>query len=628
MRVVTTAHKPNPILWIFAGALALVAGAEGCGTGKTAAVSDASLPDGGPSGVSVTMNGNDPTGSGANTKETYLDVSSVGSSAFGLLFTRTVDGDQSAQPLYAGGLEFTDGTTKNVVFVATSHDSVYAFDADDPSASRPLWQVSLGKSVAMPNPYFGRDLALCKGFDLPLREVGITATPVLDLSTSTIYVLALSEDDRHTLPGQACLGADPSSKNYCEPYTCTSPTFEYQLHALDMLTGKEKAQSPVTVQGSAEGAGAGSKDGKITFDATPAFARSSLLLAYGNVYFATGSYGDIGIYHGWIFSYDAATLKQAGSFCDTRDGSEGGFWQSGRSLVTDGTSLYVVTGNGTFNADVGGHDYGDSVLRLDPGLNEVEDYFSPFFSDYKGQNILNASDIDLGSAGALLLPNTTLLLATGKSGTGHLVDTGRMGKFNPNGDDIVQEARLTWRTDKKNCNDHVSGSEIHGSPTYFSGPDGLHVYVWGAGDYLRGYLLDSTGKFPSTGVCFCTAPYPGGTGLQIDVSDPPCGTPSAEGTEISSNTGGAISISSNGKMPGTALVWATYSPTGNTNSIPEDGVLEAYDATKLSTPIWSSQTGATSKEAWYWAKYTAPTIANGHVYLPTFSNKLQVYGLK
>jgi hypothetical protein len=607
-----------------AASVCLAASVDGCDGKSVVAPTGAVV-----SNISVTMNSYDPQGSGSNTKETYLTVSNVGSGSFGLLFSRAVDGDQSAQPLYAGGLKFADGSQKNVVFVATEHDSVYAFDADDASASAPIWQVSLGKSVPLPNPYFGRktNKQLCEGSDAPFLESGITATPALDLSTQTIYVLALNEDDTHTIPNQTCLGADKGTDEYCETYKCTQPTIEYQLHALDMLTGAEKPGSPVVIEAIVSGSGSASQGGKISFSALLSLARSSLLVAYGNVYFATGSYVDAGDYHGWVFAYDAATLKQVAVYCDTRDGARGGIWQAGRGLLSDGKSLYVETGNGTFNINHGGHDVGDAVLRFDPQTLEVLDYFSPFFSDYDDQNLLDPLDIDLGSAGAILIPNTTLLMASGKMGIGYVVDTGNLGKWSPNGDKIVQEVRLSWRPEKKSCADKISGSEVLDSPILWQGPDGLHVYLWAGDDFLRGYLLDGSSRFQSEGLCFCKAPYKYFTGATIDVPDPPCGVPSSKGTEVSNTPGGSISLSSNGMKSGTAIVWATHAPTGSTNSIPTYGVLEAYDATDLTSPLWSTKTNGSSEPAWNWAKYAPPTIANGKVYVATFSKELNVYGL-
>jgi hypothetical protein len=591
---------------------------------------EAGVDSGPPPVVTVAMNANDPSGSGANTEEVQLDVENVAGSAFGRLFVRSVDGDQSAQPLYAGGLTFADGSKKNVVYVATSHDSVYAFDADEASASEPIWHVSVGESIPLPNPWFGRKTVKseCKANAVaPFREAGITATPVLDRATLTLYVLALEEDDTQMIPDQTCLGADPKAANYCMTYSCSTPTIEYRLHALDMLTGAEKPGSPVVVEGSVAGKGSLSKDGIVPFNTPQAFARTGLLLAFGNVYFATASYGDIEPYHGWTFAYDATTLKQVGVFCDTPGGSQGGIWQSGRSLLSDGTSLYVITGNGTFDVNNGGTDYGDSALRLDPTLHDVLDYFSPFFSDYDGVNILEKIDSDLGAAGALLIPNTTLMLASGKSGTGYVIDTGNMGKFHETGDQIAQEIRLTWHPTKKSCGDKVPGSEVHGSPTYWQGPDGLHVFVWGAGDYLRDYLLDANGRFSSKGICFCKAPYTYLTGNEVSVSDPPCGVTQSENNETGGQTGGITSVSSNGARSGTGIVWASYSSDGMTNPTRTTGTLQAYDATDVTTAIWSSKSDAAAHGSWSWAKYTPPTIANGKVYLPTFSKELIVYGL-
>jgi hypothetical protein len=579
--------------------------------------------------IEVTMNANDPAGSGSNAAETYLNVKNVNVAQFGKLFARTVDGDQYAQPLYMGGLEMPTGT-KNVVFVATEHDSVYAFDADSAAASAPLWKVSLGTSAPVPNPWFSVEWAratpLCKNYNL--RETGITGTPVIDPATNTMYVVALDVDSTHTTPG-TCLDVTPTDKTFCKLDTCDRPTITYRLHALDLFTGAEKLGGPVVVEGSAMGAGAGSVAGKLTFDATASLERPSLLLANGNVYFATASYGDQGTYHGWAFAYDASTLQQVTAYCATRDGEYGGIWQSGRgALADDSGNIYLVTGNGTFNVNSGGHDYGDSVIRFNAALEPL-DYFSPFLSDYKGINYEQVWDDDLGSAGGTMIPGTTLLLSAGKLGIAYLVDRGHLGKWNENGDNVVQKIRMTWRYDKKECGDNVVESQVYGTPVTWVGPDGTHVYVWGLADYLRDYLLDGDGKFVSHGLCFCDPWNVGSKSHPVDVSvpDPECGVPASQGAFAALTTSGALSVSSNKSEPGTGILWATHSTKGDALHTIVPGVIEAYDATDVSRPIWSSATNASRDGLGEWAKYTPPTVANGKVYAPTFSNQLIVYGL-
>jgi hypothetical protein len=592
-------------------------------------------PDAHPA-VVVSMNANDPSGSGTNPNETYLNVNNVNPDHFGKLFSFAVDGDQYAQPLYAGNVAQKDGSKKNVVFVATSHDSVYAFDADAASGT-PLWKVSVGTPSPIPNPYVANNLssvAACQGTTFFIRELGVTATPYLDVASGTLYVLALDVDSSTLIKDWTCIHADPTQGNYCQQYACSAPTFQYRLHALDITTGAEKTGSPVTVEGSMAGSGSESQGGQVPFDSMRSFERTSLLEAYGNIYFAFAGYSDNPPYHGWIFAYDAKTLKKAGQFCDTLDGDQAGIWQSGRSLLSDGKgSVYAVTGNGTFDINHSGHDYADSILKLKSDLSDVSDYFSPFLSAYQGNaqyNFLSNWDDDLGSAGATMIPGTTLLLASGKLGNGYLVDTGNLGKWNPSSDKIVQKIRMAWKTNKTSCTDGVSEAFVYGTPVIWSGADGTHLYVWASNDYLRDYLLDSNGQFSTQGVCFCATDWevagPAGQ-VDIQVPDPPCGAPESESSGASIYGGGALSTSSNGKEAGSGIVWATHSTGGNPNGAPSPGALEAYDATQVGTPLWSSDTNATRDGLGNWAKFTPPTIANGKVYAPTFSGQLVVYGL-
>src|SRR5580698_291009 len=240
-------------------------------------LADAGAPDATEAGVrptiQVTQNSYDHAGTGANTKETFLNLANVNVATFGKLFTLPVDGDQFAQPLYMGALKMGDGKTHNVVFAATENDSVYAFDADVASTT-PLWHASVGTAAAVPNPWFsGAEWAdgnvMCSNYNL--RQSGLTATPVIDPASDTMYVLALDVDASHPTAG-TCLDVTT-----CATYACNDlPTVTYKLHALDLATGKEKLGGPVVVAKTVDGSGAASKSGKITFDATVSLARTSL----------------------------------------------------------------------------------------------------------------------------------------------------------------------------------------------------------------------------------------------------------------------------------------------------------------------------------------------------------------
>jgi hypothetical protein len=550
-----------------------------------------------------------------------------------MLFELAVDGDQYAQPLYMGGLTMPDGKKHNVVFVATSHDSVYAFDADDATSMTPLWHQSIGTSTQLPSPYLSFEWATppprCSDFNM--NESGITATPVIDPKTSTIYVLALNVDMTQTTPGGTCLNTTT-----CALMTCNAPKLTYQLHALDLFTGGEKFGGPVDVSGTFKGSGAGSQSGVLTFDPGVSLARPALFLQNGTVYFATGSYVDAGNYHGWMFAYDAATLKQTGVFVDTPNGVQAGIWQSGRGFIADAAgNLYIVTGQGTFDGLVNGMtDWGDSLLKMSADLSTVNDYFSPYYSDYMGNNFPKDWDDDLGSAGATLIPNTQLILITGKMGMSYLTDTNSLGKWSAGGEDnVVQRMRLTWRPGTS-CAGNMHGPEawVYATPITWVGPDGTHVYVWADNDYLRDYLLDGSGKFQDSGqICWCNPWSVSGSDGPINLpADPDCAATNTQGnvTGNASSTGGAVAISSNGSEKGSGILWATYAnPTAGTPlTMSTPGYIAAYDATNVSTPIWISSDN-TNDTLGDWAKFTPPTVANGKVYAATFSNKLVVYGL-
>src|ERR1039457_3236607 len=240
--------------------------------------------------VNVLTQHNDNLRTGANLNEYVLTVSNVNTGQFGKLFTRTVDGQIYAQPLYVNGL-IISSKLHNVVFVETEHNSVYAFDADDPAASNPLWHVNLGASV--PNADFGNSGG-CKDIN---PELGISSTPVIDLTSGTMYVVAKTK----------------VGSNYFQ-----------QLHALDILTGQDKFGGPVSIQGSVPGTGVGSVGGTLAFDPLFQHSRAGLLLLSNTVYVAFGSHCDYGNYHGWLFGYNATNLQQTTLYCTTPHGGVDG----------------------------------------------------------------------------------------------------------------------------------------------------------------------------------------------------------------------------------------------------------------------------------------------------------------
>ena len=339
---------------------------------------------------------------GANLGETILTPRNVNAQQFGKLFTLKVDGDIYAQPLFLGGVEVPGKGRHDLVFIATEHDSVYAFDAYGKPAS-PLWQVSFLKDGV--TPVSARN-AECP-FIFP--EVGITSTPVIDAESGTLYVLVRTKEHKGLLPDE----------------------YNQRLHALAVTTGLEKFGGPVDIQASISGHGAGSFGvGKLTFDPLTENPRASLLLANGTVYLTWGSSCDVGPYHGWVMAYGAHSLKQKAIFNASPDADDSGFWASdtGPAADKDG-SVFLATGNGRFDAAKDGRDYGDSLLRLDGQSLKLDDYFAPFNVDQ-----LDANDNDLGSGGPMLLPDQPgphphLAVIAGKEGTIYLVDRDHLGHY-------------------------------------------------------------------------------------------------------------------------------------------------------------------------------------------------------
>ena len=258
----------------------------------------------------------DSARTGANLEEIVLSPASVAPDRFGKLFELAVQGHVYAQPLYVEGVNFPGGGQQNVLYVATMHNLVYAFDAD--AAGGPLWSRSLGPFVALPDPNIGPG-----GYKDIADAVGVVSTPVISLEQQAIYVVAMTREGNQ---------------------------YHHRLHALDLATGAEKLGGPVSIQGSARGSGDGNVGGVITFTSNLQNQRPGLLLAGGTIYVAFASYGDQGPYHGWVFGFDAATLGQRPNILNTTPlGARGGIWMAGQGPAADAAgNVYFMTGNGTF----------------------------------------------------------------------------------------------------------------------------------------------------------------------------------------------------------------------------------------------------------------------------------------
>jgi hypothetical protein len=388
----------------------------------------------------VTTSQYDNARTGANLYETTLTPHNVNVQHFGKIFALHVDGDVYAQPLFLGGVEIPGKGRHDVLFVATEHDSVYAFDAYG-NPSTPLWQVSFLKDGYTTVP--ARDAA-CP-FIAP--EIGITSTPVIDPDTGTLYVLARTRDRSGFLEN----------------------VYAQRLHALAVTTGSEKFGGPVQIQASMSGHGTGSRSGTVSFNPLRDNPRAALLLNRGSVYLTWASACDVGPYHGWVMSYGARSLKQKAVFNASPDGDDSGIWGGDTGPAADEAgNIFLATGNGLFDAGKGGRDYGDSLLKLNGETLKLSDYFTP----YNAAN-LDANDSDLGSGGPMLLPGQSgshphLAVVEGKGGILYLVDRDRMGHWQPGNDShAVQTLALP--------------GGVFGSMAYWN----HHVYVLSDGDKLR-----------------------------------------------------------------------------------------------------------------------------------------------
>lgn len=498
---------------------------------------------------------NDPARTGLNTNETILTPANVNAANFTRLFTLPVDGYVYAQPLVVTNVTFPNlGEVHDVVYVATEHDSVYAFDANN--SGSPLWQVSFINPAAGITTVTSDDV----NCDDLVPEVGITSTPVIDPDSGTIYVCARTKE---------VVG---SVTNYF-----------HRLHALDLGTGAEKFGGPVEVTANVAGSGDGTDGaGHVAFNPLTQFNRTSLLLNQGVVYVGSAAHCDNGPYHGWLLGYGAQTLTLNNAFNTTPNGGMGGIWMAGCGPACDANgNIYVITGNGTFDPTPGVNCFGDSFLKLSTtnGL-KVADYFTPY-----DQAFLSSADLDLGSGGALVLPdevgsaaNRHLLVGAGKEGTIYLISRDNMRHYSAaNNNAIVQS--LTGIIGECFC-----------TPAYFN----KKIYWLGTGDILKAFTI--TNGHLST-------------------------SPTLQANTTFGFPGATPSISANGTNNG--IVWALQTDDYKNNG---PAVLHAYDANNLSVELYNSSQAGGRDQAGIAVKFTVPTIANGKVFVGG-QYSLSVYGL-
>ena len=497
------------------------------------------LPSAAIAQAAVLTQNNDNARTGANTAETALTPTTVNPQKFGKLFTITgLDANVNGQALYLPGVTINGGT-HNVLFAYTSNNAdnspcgVNAFDADTGAA---LWHTLLPNSATY-----------------------TTATPVIDPATSTLYVLTKT-------------GNDDTGATY--------------LHAFDVTTGKDKLGSPVQVQASAPGTGDGNVNGVVSFDGPAAGTgrfhandRPGLLLLNGVVYTSFAHNSDSFPYHGWIlaYAYDGTKFTQTAKFCTTPNGGDGGIWQSGKGLTADANGfIYCSVGNGTFDANTGGPDYGMCYLKLKASDLSVIDWFAPF-----DEKSLSDQDLDLGNSGIVGIPGTTRLFGGAtKFGTGFLLDSTNLGRFTPSGPD-----KVVLRLDNLTGNDSVGQN-----PIAWDASSAKYVYLWANGANLEQFALNpTTGTFSPAGI------YKQTSGL---------------------TSGGSLAVTANGSSGG--ILWTV----GN------DKVIRAFDATDVTkAPLWNSAQNSARDGLSSVGHFQFPTAVNGKVYVPTGSATIAVYGL-
>jgi hypothetical protein len=524
-------------------------------------------------GINMLTQHTDPQRTGANTRETRLTAQTVAGGEFGKIWEYPVRGRIYAQPLVAG----VDGTASGracLVFVATSENLVLAFNADR-SDTTPLWIYDAGSAdVALAARVYLNDDGGKAGQDIT-PTIGIIGTPVIDLEHATMYLVAMTQ-------------------------TRDKDEFFHTLHAIDIRTGALKKKT--LISGSIEGGG--------RFNSRRENQRAALALVGNRIYIPWAGFGDISPYDGLMMSYGtlehpAKPLEKIDQFQVARFDpvvgrrhKQGGIWHSGGGPAVDdrGTFLYVVTGNGASSNDHAGEDFDSSTVKLDLGLRAV-DYYTPSY-----QNFLNENDLDLSVSGPMIPEDQAdangrpvkLLLHGSKAGILYVLNRDNLGKFHEHSNNVIQELRVF--PDADDLAHQMEPSHVHTTPVYWKSPAGPRVYV--ASDYNLGvrafrFVHEKLDAVPAALNFFPRAPV------------------------------SQLSLSSNGSARGTGILWLISSPAGTVATYP--GILYAFDALSLDM-LFSSETNPFDRLGDY-PRFNAPTIVNGKVFVPTFSNKLVVYGL-
>ncbi len=539
--------------------------------GPTTAV----VPPPDPTFKGVLMWKGDPSETGTYSDETILTPANVSVSQFGKWGSFQADGIVMGQPLYLSQLNMGSAGTHDVIILATENESVYAIDADNPTGPT-LWERhyldAANNITVMPDNFGGRTTLG--------GEVGITGTPYIDGNTGVLYFVTTLE--ANGVPQQ-------------------------WLRAIDIHTGQDYGPGSVLIQASVPGDGKASVNGQIAFDPSIQNQRAGLTMANGALIVAWGSFSDWGVYHGWLMAFNPATLNLLAVFNPTTQaqavdaadgpadhGGGGAFWQGGAAPAVDANgNIFINAADGSFNADLGGNNYGDTMLKLQfTGTSfQIVDWFTP--SDAA---CIDLHDLELGSSGVALLPTdftdgSSYALSFSKEGRLFLVNTATMGHYNAGGDNqIPQEFMVGADT----CSDAITGdvaegtnwNRLYGTPAYWNG----NVYAAASNAPLKQYQFQNGLLNPTP-----TATAPTSYGLR----------------------GANTVISANGTQ--NAIAWVSE------KTLAGGGILHAYDATDVSKELWNSNMNSLRDALGEGIGFATPVVADGRVIIASGSS-VTVFG--
>ncbi|GGB10035.1 discoidin domain-containing protein [Puia dinghuensis] len=502
---------------------------------------------------------------GWNDRENSLNTKNVKPGSFGKLFSVALDDEMYAEPLVVR-VNIPGIGTRNVLYAATVNNTVYAYDADSLRAGGAYWSRNFTPSGYRP-PINTDIVGACYGQYSDILKMGIVGTPVIDTLTNTMYFVARS------------ISTDGNN------------TFVDWLHAVDILTGADR-KAPVLINPSVAGTGDGSSNGTVPFNPMTQNQRGSLMLLNGIVYIPFASHCDLSPYHGWYVGYDTTTLSQQIVYNTTPDGSGGGIWGAGNGPAADAAgNIYMVTGNGTIGVGAdptNNRNRAESMIKLTPSGNtlSVVDYFAPYNYD-----ALNRYDLDFGSSEILLIPGLNRVLAGCKDGNLYLADVNNLGQWNS-----VQN---------NNAQTIPVGTNAHFRTSfgYYHGTAGEYVYIWPENTALKQFPVNRTDN--NLDVAHVVT-----SGIQGPIG----------------NNGANISTSSNGSVDSTAIVWITHSYNCDANHQLCPGIVRAVNGNDATQELWNSNMEPGDSIGLY-AKMSIPTVANGKLYVASWSGSLSVYGL-